>query len=160
MPTVKRTLVKSGPELWAEISDPEALGAHFEAFGEIKITRTADASLVEWEGERATGRLALEPSGFGTRVEIVGEPASRELPTPPAPAAPPPVATEPEPEPRGWFARRFRRAPEPPPVVEAPPPPPPPAPTFVPLIGEDEVIRVLTATLDALGSARHRPFTR
>ena len=112
MPTVKRTLVKSGPELWAEVSDPEALGTHFEAFGEIRITRTADASLVEWEGERATGRLELEPSGFGTRVEIVGESASRELPTPPAPPAPPP----PEPPRRGWFARTFRRAPEPPPA--------------------------------------------
>lgn len=153
MPTVKRTLVKSGPELWAEVSDPEALGNHFEAFGEIRITRTADAALVEWEGEKASGRLQLEPSGFGTRVEIVGEPASRELPTPPAPPAP----LAPEPPRRGWFARTFRRAPEAPPTVAAPPSPPP---VVVALIGEDEVISVLTATLDALGSARHRPFTR
>ena len=147
MPTVKRTLVKSGPELWAEVSDPEALGAHFEAFGEIRITRTADASLVIWEGERATGRLALEPSGFGTRVEIVGEPAARELP--PAPAPPPPAPPK-----QGWFARHFRRAPEPPAA------PPAPEPVVVPAIAEDEVARVMTATLDALGSARHRPFTR
>ena len=147
MPTVKRTLVKSGPELWAEVSDPEALGAHFEAFGEIRITRTADASLVVWEGERAAGRLALEPSGFGTRVEIVGEPATHELPPAPAPPAP-------EPPRQGWFARHFRRAPEPPPA------PPAPEPVVVPAMAEDEVERVMTATLDALGSARHRPFTR
>ena len=103
----KRTLVKSGPELWAEVSDPEALGRHFAAFGEIRITRTADASLVEWEGERAAGRLELEPSGFGTRVAIAAEPARVEIPAPPAPEPP-------EPPRRGWFAgrqprrRRFR----------------------------------------------------
>ena len=147
MATVKRTLVKSSPELWAEVSDPEALGAHFAAFGPIRITRTADAALVEWEGERAAGRLALEPSGFGTRVEIAAEPASMELPAPPAPA-PPPVPRA------GLFARLFRRAPQPPPA------PPAPEPVRVQVIGEDEVIAVMTATLDALGSARHRPFTR
>lgn len=147
MATVKRTLVKSGPELWAEVSDPEALGAHFAAFGPIRITRTADASLVEWEGERAAGRLALEPSGFGTRVEIAAEPADEELPPPPAP--------EPPPAPRaGLLARLLRRAPAPAPA------PPAREPVRVQLIGEDEVIEVMTATLDALGSARHRPFTR
>jgi hypothetical protein len=148
MATVKRTLVKSGPELWAEVSDPEALGAHFAAFGEIRITRTADASLVVWEGERAAGRLALAPSGFGTRVEIEGEPAARELPPPPQP--------EPEPAPRpGLFARLLRRG------AEEPDPPAPPAePVRVPAIPEDEVVAIMTATLDALGSARHRPFSR
>jgi hypothetical protein len=48
----------------------------------------------------------------------------------------------------------FRRAPEPAPA------PPAPAPVVVPAIAEDEVERVMTRTLDALGSARHRPFTR
>jgi hypothetical protein len=147
MATVKRTLVKSGPELWAEVSDPELLGEHFAAFGEIRITRTADASLVEWEGERAAGRLALAPSGFGTRVEIAAEPAERELPPPPAP--------EPEPAPKvGFFKRLFGRAPEP------PPPPPAPPPVVIPAMPEDEVVAVMTATLDALGSARHWPFSR
>src|SRR3954464_14542093 len=99
MLTAKRTLVKSGPELWAEISDPAALGEHFAAFGEIRITRVADASLVEWEGERAAGRLELEPSGFGTKVELSAEVARRVVeseafapPPPPPPAPPPPVA--------------------------------------------------------------------
>ena len=147
MAMVKRTLVKSGPELWAEVSDEEALGAHFAAFGPIRITRTADAALVEWEGERAAGRLALEPAGFGTRVEIAAEPASHELPPPPAP--------EPPPEPRrGFWSRLFGRAPEPPPA------PPAPEPVRLPAIDEDEVVAVMTATLDALGSARHRPFSR
>ena len=76
MLTAKRTLVKSGPELWAEVSDPEALGSLLEPFGEIRITRVTDASLVIWEGERAAGRLELEPSGFGTRVNLSAEVAA------------------------------------------------------------------------------------
>jgi hypothetical protein len=131
MLTAKRTLVKSGPELWAEVSDPAALNAHFAAFGEIRITRVSDASLVEWEGERAAGRLELEPSGFGTRVQLSAEVA--ETPPPPEPK-------------RGWFDRFFRHPPEP-----AEPEP------VMPL---EEVEAVLTGTLDALGMARHRPFSR
>ena len=105
MLTAKRTLVKSGPELWAEVSDPEALGSLFAPFGEIRITRVTDASLVVWEGERAAGRLELEPSGFGTRVHLSAEVGARELPPPPA--------SEPEPAPRpGFWSRLFRRAPE------------------------------------------------
>jgi hypothetical protein len=147
MLTAKRTLVKSGPELWAEISDPAALGEHFAAFGEIRITRVADASLVEWEGERAAGRLALEPSGFGTKVELTAKVAQHELPPPPAP--------EHEPAPKvGFFKRMFGRAPEPPPTPPAPPP------VRVAAMEEDEALAVLTATLDALGFARHRPFSR
>ena len=110
----KRTLVKSGPELWAEVSDPEALAGHLSAFGDIRITRTAGSSLVEWEGERAVGRLALEPSGFGTRVVLSAEP-------------------------RGSRLTRFLRR---------------------PAVGEDEALAALTRTLDRLGTAHHRPFSR
>ncbi len=131
MLTAKRTLVKSGPELWAEVSDPEALGSLLEPFGDIRITRVSDASLVVWEGERAAGRLELEPSGFGTRVHLSAEVGH---------AAPPP-----EPR-RGWFDRIFRHPPE-----AAPP---------TPLMGTDEAEAVLVGTLDALGMARHRPFSR
>src|SRR3954464_14519534 len=92
MLTAKRTLVKSGPELWAEISDPAALGEHFAAFGEIRITRVADASLVVWEGERAAGRLELEPSGFGTKVELSAEVATRVVDPEPVDLPPPPPA--------------------------------------------------------------------
>src|SRR5664280_169794 len=45
---VQRTLVKSPPELWAEISDPASLARHLGEFGEIRITRcllyTSDAA--------------------------------------------------------------------------------------------------------------------
>ena len=47
---VQRTLVKSPPELWAEVSDVEALTRHLAAFGEITITRglTDSRTVVDW----------------------------------------------------------------------------------------------------------------
>src|SRR5215216_3010919 len=70
MPPVeaKRTLVKSPPELWAELSDADALARHLGEFGEIRITRTQPESVVEWEGDLASGSVRLEPSGWGTKV--------------------------------------------------------------------------------------------
>ena len=63
----KRTLVKSPPEIWAEVSDAGALARHLGEFGEIRITRTQPESVVEWEGDLASGCVRLEPSGWGTR---------------------------------------------------------------------------------------------
>ena len=57
----KRTLVKSPPELWAEVSDAAALARHLGEFGEIRITRTQPESVVEWEGDLASGSVQLEP---------------------------------------------------------------------------------------------------
>ena len=37
--TAQRRLVKSPPELWAEVSDEDALGRRLAEFGEIRITR-------------------------------------------------------------------------------------------------------------------------
>jgi hypothetical protein len=67
---VARTLVKSGPELWEVCSDPSSLGRHLQAFGEIRITRVEPETTVAWEGERASGTVRIEPSGWGTRVTI------------------------------------------------------------------------------------------
>ncbi len=100
----KRTLVKSPPELWAEVSDAGALARHLGEFGEIRITRTQPESVVEWEGDRASGTVHLEPSGWGTRVTLTAEPAEAAVPEPP---------------PQGFWARMFRR---PVPEVEAPEP--------------------------------------
>src|SRR4051794_40637969 len=119
MPEAKRTLVKSGPELWAEVSDPGALAGHLAPFGEIRITRLAESSLVEWEGERATGRLELEPSGFGTRVVLEARAVT------PEPVAPPAAQPAPAPPRAGFFARLFGRRSAPAPVAVAPPPPAP-----------------------------------
>jgi hypothetical protein len=99
--TAQRTLVKSPPELWAEISDVESLARHLGEFGEIEITRVEPETTVAWEGERASGTVILEPSGWGTKVTLTAQ-AKAVAPAPP-PAVPPApvvvVAPEPEPEP-------------------------------------------------------------
>jgi hypothetical protein len=63
MAEAHRTLVKSPPELWAEVSDPQALTRHLGAFGEIRITRAEPETTVAWEGDRARGTVDLAPAG-------------------------------------------------------------------------------------------------
>lgn len=70
---VQRTLVKSPPELWAEVSDVEALTRHLASFGEIAITRLEPERKVAWEGEHARGTVELTASGWGTKVTISAE---------------------------------------------------------------------------------------
>jgi hypothetical protein len=79
--TVQRTLVKSPPELWADLSDPESLGKRLGEFGEIRITRLIPEKTVVWEGERASGTVEIESSGWGTKVRLSARataPASEE----------------------------------------------------------------------------------
>jgi hypothetical protein len=135
--TAKRTLVKSPPELWSEVSEVERLARHLGAFGEITITKLEPEHTVAWEGESASGTVSIEPSGWGTKVTLraqleaaaVEEPAAAveapeveepeveepELPTQEAEApevddveAPPPDEPEPPRKP-GFFARVFGR---------------------------------------------------
>ena len=63
---VQRTLVKSPPELWTELSDPEALARHLGELGEIKITRIEPEALVEWEAEDTTGTVAISATASRT----------------------------------------------------------------------------------------------
>lgn len=70
---VKRTLVKSPPELWSELSDPAALARHLGELGEIKITKLEPEQSVEWEAEAAKGKVELKPSGWGTKVTLTME---------------------------------------------------------------------------------------
>jgi len=70
---VQRTLVKSPPELWTELSDPEALARHLGALGEIRVTRVEPEQLVAWESDGASGTVALKASGWGTRVTFTVE---------------------------------------------------------------------------------------
>jgi hypothetical protein len=102
--TAKRTLVKSPPELWEELSEVEGLAKHLGAFGEIKITKLEPEHTVAWEGEHASGTVSIEPSGWGTKVtlhaELPEEEASEAADEPPAEepepsAAEPPAADEP-----------------------------------------------------------------
>jgi hypothetical protein len=73
---VQRTLVKSPPELWAEISDPAALARHLGEFGEIRITRVEPEQRVEWEAGDTSGSVVIKPSGWGTKVKLT---VTREL---------------------------------------------------------------------------------
>ena len=50
---VQRTLVKSPPELWAELSDPAALARHLSELGDVRITRTEPERAVDWEAVAA-----------------------------------------------------------------------------------------------------------
>lgn len=74
----KRTLVKSPPELWSEVSDAESLARHLDGVQQIKITRIEPETAVEWEADGARGSVRLQPSGFGTKVTLS---LSRELPS-------------------------------------------------------------------------------
>lgn len=177
---VQRTLVKSPPELWAELSDPASLARHLGDFGEIRIARVEDEQRVEWEAEAASGTVELEPSGWGTRVTLT---VVREGPEPALPdrseigQQPEPVReAEPEPEPerrRGWMARLFRRRRTRQPVL-APHPEQEPEVEEAPDLAAElaaELARLeetmaaqdaelLSAVLDRLGAAHHRPFSR
>jgi hypothetical protein len=192
--SVSRTLVKSPPELWAELSDPASLARHLGEFGEITITRLEPEHTVAWEGERARGTVALEPAGWGTKVTlealVEGDAPEEAVAEEEAPSAEPPAVVEElpaaevepapaDPAPRpGFLARLFgrRRRPAAPaaqeavaaeeePVAEEPAPHVrrrPPAPTAEPAPPEpdDGLPAVLSAALDALGAAHHRPFSR
>jgi hypothetical protein len=76
---VKRTIVKSPPELWAQVSDAATLMRHLGEFGEIRITRAEPEKIVEWEAELASGKVQIKPSGWGTQVLLS---VTRELPEP------------------------------------------------------------------------------
>ncbi len=67
---VQRTLVKSPPELWAELSDPAALARHLGELGEIRITRAEPEKRVEWEADGTSGSVLIKPSGWGTKVTL------------------------------------------------------------------------------------------
>lgn len=98
---VQRTLVKSPPELWAELSDPEALARHLGDFGEIKITSVEPETTVEWEAKEASGIVHLKQSGWGTKVtlSVRRNPPVPEEPAEPVAVAEPVVEPEPAPEP-------------------------------------------------------------
>jgi len=176
--TAHRRLVKSPPELWAEVSSEDALGRHLAPFGEIRITRVEPETTVAWEGDRASGTVKLEPAGWGTRVILTATPVqeSTALPPPqPVRSAPPrqPVqsstppprpAVAPAPAPkqrrrRGFFARLFRRRPAhaaPAAATPAQPEPGPPAPGPVPTPPEpDPAPTIVTRDLRPPAPAVH-----
>lgn len=84
---VSRTLVKSQPEVWAELEQVERLA---ELLGDeaISITRSEPESTIEWQGQSASGKIELAASGWGTKVRLTAETKAAD-----------PVEPEPEPEP-------------------------------------------------------------
>lgn len=166
--TAERRLVKSPPELWAQVSREDALARRLAPFGEIRITRLEPETTVAWEGERASGTVELEPSGWGTRVILTATPAQAGPPPAfaprPAPVAPP-ASQEPRPS---FLARLLHRRPATPGAFMAPAPdpgppalgpePPPPAPGPAPT--PQRASEILADVLDELGAAHHRPFSR
>jgi hypothetical protein len=156
----QRTLVKSPPELWGLLSDPDSLARQLADFGEVRIVSTEPESTVAWEGEGVAGTVALKASGWGTKVTIT---ATRKPPEPPEPE--PVVEPAPKPEPKaGFFARIFRRRrSEPAPDPEPSMPEQPDLATELQALEESiatETTATLTAVLDKLGAAHHRPFSR
>jgi hypothetical protein len=144
--TAQRKLVKSPPELWAEVSSEDNLGRHLAEFGEIRITRTDPETTVAWEGDRASGTVELAPAGWGTQVVLTATPAvaAQAAPEPerepdPDPEPVPvvfratPVRVAPrDPDPaarRGFFARLFGRGTPPEAAIPGPPPTPTPDPS-------------------------------
>src|SRR5689334_7046069 len=126
--TTGRRLVKSPPELCAELSDPAALARRLGELGEIRITRALPESTVAWEAERASGVVEIEPSRWGTRVSLSAAPTPPPLPEPPPPA-PPPAHVETE---LRVVAEEAVRVEIPPPAPEPPPPPEPAVPEAPP----------------------------
>jgi len=84
--TASRRLVKSPPELWAEVSSEDSLGRRLAEFGEIRITRVVPETTVAWEGDRASGTVELTPTGWGTKVLLTATPAAAPPERPPAAA--------------------------------------------------------------------------
>jgi len=66
---VSRTLVKSGPELWEELSG-ERLG---DALGGAEVRPMEPERELAWRTDGATGKAVLEPSSWGTKVTLTAE---------------------------------------------------------------------------------------
>jgi hypothetical protein len=173
-----RTLLKSGPELWAECSDAQSLARHLDdTFGEIRIIRLEPEQAVAWEGERVSGTVRLEPSGWGTKVTLTALAGASSLPAPVVdapdvvdvvevveespPAPPAPVMFEPAPDQRITFLGRLRQlfgggsaAPE---AVTLPEPAPPSEPAAPP---EPESVAVAPPEPESVAVAPPEPERR
>jgi hypothetical protein len=66
---VSRTLVKSPPELWAELG-PECLE---KALGAVSVEETEPERSIAFEGEGVRGTAVLEPAGWGTKLTLTAE---------------------------------------------------------------------------------------
>src|SRR5579875_1835110 len=88
----QRTLVKSPPELWSELSDEQTLRAHLADLSDVRITSRVEERRIEWQASGARGSIEIQPSGWGTKVMLSleqddhGSTQSSPTGTPPSPA--------------------------------------------------------------------------
>ena len=66
---VSRTLVKSPPELWAELEGDRLA----DAVGAVTVRPTEHERELVWEADGARGTARLEPSSWGTKVTLTAE---------------------------------------------------------------------------------------
>ena len=66
---VSRTLVKSPPELWAELEG----GCLESAVGEVEVEPMQAERALKWTAAGASGGALLEPSSWGTKVTLTAE---------------------------------------------------------------------------------------
>ncbi len=66
---VSRTLVKSPPELWAELEGDRLS----EAVGQVTVRPTEHERELAWEAAGARGTALLEPAEWGTKVTLTAE---------------------------------------------------------------------------------------
>jgi hypothetical protein len=66
---VSRTLVKSPPELWAELG-PDCLE---KALGAVSVEETEPEREMSFTGDGIHGTAVLEPAGWGTKVTLTAE---------------------------------------------------------------------------------------
>ena len=67
--SVTRTLVKSPPEMWAELEGKRLS----DAVGEVSVRPTEHERELAWEADGARGTARLEPSSWGTKVPLTAE---------------------------------------------------------------------------------------
>ena len=129
---VSRTLVKSPPELWSELSGERLI----EAVGGASLKVAEEERRIEWEADGARGAAVLEPAGWGTKLTLTAH-IEEEV-----------GALEPDVARMGLWARlRGTRAVEPPATPEP-----------ETKVRPDELEETLAQLLDDLGSAHRRPF--
>ncbi len=81
MESAKRTLVKSPPELWELIDQPERMQGLMSSLvghaAEIKVFAREDGTHLGWEatteGERAWIEVEIFEKGWGTKVKVTAE---------------------------------------------------------------------------------------
>jgi hypothetical protein len=66
---VSRTLVKSPPELWAELG-PDCME---KALGAVSVEETEPEREMTFSGDGVRGTAVLEPAGWGTKVTLMAE---------------------------------------------------------------------------------------